>query len=235
MKNKRSNTRRNKKGFTMVELLFAVANFAFIMMIAISAFIAVMQVYNKANFARQTQQTARTIVDQFTRDSQYASSVFIGSVGYVCNITTPGIAVDCICYLKPDGGMVAYYTAYRQSSGAPTITPASPDDEIKLWRAEVDTATVSVLSSSAAGCQDVVTDSGSGLIANWNSGGISTSNLIPNNMRTNRFIVVPDTNTQITRWSVLVLGLSKGTSSVASDPFFDNFEIQTITAIRKDI
>lgn len=69
------NKNNQPAGYTIIELLFAVANFTFILMIAISAFIVVMRVYNKAAFARQTQQAARSVIEQMSGDVRLASVI----------------------------------------------------------------------------------------------------------------------------------------------------------------
>lgn len=59
-------------GYTIIELLFAVANFTFVMMIAITTFVVVMRIYNKSNFSRTNQQAARNAVYMMENDIKFA-------------------------------------------------------------------------------------------------------------------------------------------------------------------
>lgn len=87
MKKKQFKTKPNRRGgYTIIELLFAVANFAFIMMIAISAFVVVMRVYNRSNFSRQNQQATRTLVQQMEDDIKFSKVQDSGTADDICMV-----------------------------------------------------------------------------------------------------------------------------------------------------
>lgn len=104
-----SNHQLKSKGYTIIELLFAVANFAFIIMIAISAFVAVMKVYNKSNTARHTQQVARSITEQIQRDLKYGSLAM--------SVNAPWSAYNDLC-IRASGSMVHYRVTSKLAPGA---------------------------------------------------------------------------------------------------------------------
>lgn len=245
---KKTNT---KAGFTMVELLFAVANFAFIMMIAISAFIAVMQVYNKASFARQTQQAARTAIDQISRDVQSAHSYWLS------DITSPSpspMCIDgsgqstCLCLLSADSNLVIYFRAAGNNTIGPKLDPSGlsgQDANYKIWRSKVDyEAATGSASEGAPGETDCKKWVDHILDGGWNLGSTISSTATPSNMSVSNLIYLPDTfygnvpidptKNTVARYVLTIFNLKKGQStSTTNDPFFDDFSIQNVTAFRE--
>lgn len=215
---------KKSTGFTMVELLFAVANFAFIMMIAISAFIAVMQVYNKASFARRTQQTARTVLDQIAKDS-FGSSIMNTKDGW-CKLN---LEVNCICFIT-DNKAIAYYQAYGDSTNGPSISPVDgAKNNYRIWRSVVND-----LPDGINTCDN--TDDNHGLIrdwlingGNWKRSGVETAALTPEDVNVDHLILLPDSATEAS-YVMTMMGLVKGTSSAANDPFYDVFNIQSVSS-----
>lgn len=119
------------QGYTIIELLFAVVNFTFVLMIAVSAFIVVMRIYNKAAFARQTQQATRSVVDQMSNDIRLASVVLVTSspATSICLTTKSPTEGSVRYYLRPSGPSTTaaviregYATTETGCSASPTTT-----------------------------------------------------------------------------------------------------------------
>lgn len=93
-------------GYTIIELLFAVVNFSFVMMIALSAFVVVMRVYNKSAFMRQTQQISRTAIDRMANEIRLSTIWRIGPPPPAAPLTSG----DQICLdIKSDTAVSARY------------------------------------------------------------------------------------------------------------------------------
>ncbi len=106
-----------QQGYTIIELLFAVANFTFIVMIAITAFVVVMRIYNKSNFSRKNQQSARNIVYQLENDIKYAS----------VRMTAPGGTND-LCLVNPDAVVRYLFAGNTISRGEIVMSPSGTID-----------------------------------------------------------------------------------------------------------
>jgi prepilin-type N-terminal cleavage/methylation domain-containing protein len=58
----------HRGGFTLIELVFAIALLGFMLTITLSTFIGVFRFYNWSNTTRQSQQQARTLLETLTRE-----------------------------------------------------------------------------------------------------------------------------------------------------------------------
>jgi len=89
---------RNQKGFTLVELLLALAFLAFVLIFIVATVIQVMRIYNKGLAVKEINQSARTTLGDMARSAASsdinlinttalsAGRVCYGSVSYVWNI-----------------------------------------------------------------------------------------------------------------------------------------------------
>jgi prepilin-type N-terminal cleavage/methylation domain-containing protein len=112
--------RRDKqKGFTLVELMLAIAFIGFIILFTVLATLQVMQTYNKGLTVKEINQTARTAVEDMARAAKGSSKV-----------VTTAIPAGRVCF-----GSVSYVWNYQgattnkyNSVGTPSVTMARVND-----------------------------------------------------------------------------------------------------------
>lgn len=87
--------RANQAGFTLVEMLFALAFFAFVLIFATTTVIQIMSTYNKGLAVKEINQTARTTMDDMTRiiQSSSASSIVTSAL-----TTDPATSNARVCF-----------------------------------------------------------------------------------------------------------------------------------------
>ena len=90
---------KSSRGFTLVELMLALAFIAFVLMFAMTAIIDVMRTYNKGLVVKEINQTARTTMEDIAQQIRMASAstvntsataagrLCLGGVSYVWNRT----------------------------------------------------------------------------------------------------------------------------------------------------
>lgn len=82
---------KNKTGFTLVELLFAMAILGIMLTIAMLTFIGVFRFYNWANVTRKTQAASRQVMDDMSRKIQNSRIIFAsGSTICLNDVTVSG-------------------------------------------------------------------------------------------------------------------------------------------------
>lgn len=111
--------RRDKSGFTLVELMLAIAFIGFIILFVVFAILQVMRTYNKGLTVKEINQTARTAVEDMSRAARSSD-----------NIMTTTIPVGRVCF-----GSVSYVWNYQgttvnryDSTGRPAVTMARVND-----------------------------------------------------------------------------------------------------------
>jgi prepilin-type N-terminal cleavage/methylation domain-containing protein len=72
---------RRPDGFTMIELLMAMAVFSFMMLIVSAGFIQVVRIQQSGIASRTTQQNARLVIDSITKDVRISAAVTTGNPG----------------------------------------------------------------------------------------------------------------------------------------------------------
>jgi prepilin-type N-terminal cleavage/methylation domain-containing protein len=70
---------RQQKGFTIIELMISMTIFAVIMLICVSVFIQISRLYTKGVTVSRTQESARAILDELTREIQFSSSPVVAT------------------------------------------------------------------------------------------------------------------------------------------------------------
>lgn len=92
---------KRQKGFTIIELLFAMSFLTFMLLFVIGATIQVMRTYNKGIVTKQVNQSGRTIVEEMSRAIRGTDSnsfninalshnrLCLGGVSYIWNIQEP--------------------------------------------------------------------------------------------------------------------------------------------------
>ncbi len=111
-------------GYTIIELMFAVVNFSFVMIIALSAFVVVMRVYNKSAFTRQTQQVGRAAIDKMISDIRLATLV---NTGYPPTYISPSDTM-CLQISSASGSSVRYAKVIVPSTTRNKITRTTFSD-----------------------------------------------------------------------------------------------------------
>jgi prepilin-type N-terminal cleavage/methylation domain-containing protein len=97
--------RMGQSGFTMVELVVAMAVFSFMLMIITVGFMNVVRVHNAAVASNVAQDNARTAIDELVKAVRDSSGV----ASLVHNSPTSG--VDRLCLAKASGPQQVYYVA----------------------------------------------------------------------------------------------------------------------------
>jgi prepilin-type N-terminal cleavage/methylation domain-containing protein len=75
----RKSMRLSQHGFTLVELLIAMAVFSFMMMIVTAGFIQVVRIHQSGIASRATQQNARLVLDTITKQIREAGTATVGT------------------------------------------------------------------------------------------------------------------------------------------------------------
>ncbi len=70
-----SNNNKNQSGFTIVELLLALAIFSFILVAMTVAFSQIIRSYRKGVIAQRTQESSRELIDTLTKEAHRAGSI----------------------------------------------------------------------------------------------------------------------------------------------------------------
>ncbi|HEX3082445.1 MAG TPA: prepilin-type N-terminal cleavage/methylation domain-containing protein [Candidatus Saccharimonadia bacterium] len=101
---KRANQRRkgNEQGFTLVELLVAMAVFSFMLVIVVVGFINIVHLHNQAIASNMAQDNARTAIDEIVRavrDSQGEITATAGPNGTLC-VGSPTAGQERYYYLN---------------------------------------------------------------------------------------------------------------------------------------
>jgi type II secretory pathway pseudopilin PulG len=99
--------RANNKGFTLVELLFALAFIGFVLIFVITTIIQVMRTYNKGLALKEINQTARATTEDMSRILRGVSSFSV----VTAPLTDPGGSKGRVCF-----GSVSYVWNFTNSS-----------------------------------------------------------------------------------------------------------------------
>lgn len=152
----KSQSIKNQRGFTFVELLVAMALFSFVMLALSISILQLFNIYQSTIGVRNTQQAARLAAEELTRASRGAGRVVLGTpvAGYGQTSTASGMVAtnhDVICFYTSDEVSVAdgvdeadngtmFYTfssaqnqqnLYKRTIGAadPCVRPAAEEGE----------------------------------------------------------------------------------------------------------
>jgi prepilin-type N-terminal cleavage/methylation domain-containing protein len=125
--------RRQQQGFTIVELLIAMAIFSIMSVILSSGIIRLFALYQSGASIRLSQQAARTIAEQVTRDAQGADVIvagpdpsFTGRYNTLCFLTTQTTTTTTETLSGPE------YFVVDDSGGNYALT-----DQNDLWQMKV--------------------------------------------------------------------------------------------------
>ena len=101
--------RPKNKGFTLIELMFAMAFVAFLMIFIVSSVVQIMRIYNKGLAIRDINQSGRQLNEDMTRSLRYANSLQFSANGETIASTNQRICANGVTYawnLDSVGGLV---------------------------------------------------------------------------------------------------------------------------------
>jgi len=70
---------KNQSGFTIIEILLAMAIFSFVMITVITAFTQIIRSYRKGVVSQRTQEATREIIDLISKEARVSTDVFVGT------------------------------------------------------------------------------------------------------------------------------------------------------------
>lgn len=131
--------KRNKDGFTLIELMFAMAFVAFMMIFIVTAIVQTMRIYNKGLAIRDINQSGRQLTEDMTRTLRYANALQLSSNGYqaagqricangvtyVWNIENAAGLVQTNKYAAPDTATPIRFIRVDDKGGLLCSSPAS--------------------------------------------------------------------------------------------------------------
>lgn len=110
-------------GFTLVELVISMAIFSFLLLIIVVGFLNIAQLHDEALATDQSQNSARSAMDELVQGVRNASSVI--------SPTAVGVPASTMCLATADGGQQIYYidnkVLYRSDDCATSTTWTAPE------------------------------------------------------------------------------------------------------------
>ncbi|MGB8815633.1 MAG: type II secretion system protein [Minisyncoccia bacterium] len=103
-----SKNKNFKKGFTLVEMLVAIAVFMMVVTVAMSALMSIINANRKARAIQSVVSNVNFVVESISRDIRMGSGYYCGTVQDGTDCST-GIGSQSINYLSPDGITKVYY------------------------------------------------------------------------------------------------------------------------------
>jgi prepilin-type N-terminal cleavage/methylation domain-containing protein len=152
--------RIHERGFTMVELLIAMAVFSFMMMIVTAGFVQVVKIHQSGIASRTTQQNSRLVLDAVSKDIRLAATAATANPGqknWLClarGSLTQEYAVDT-------NGDLQVGTIPSQAPGV--CPPPNFSDTARGWR-RLNDPSVEVTQFAAATTAGVQTGLGTAMV-----------------------------------------------------------------------
>jgi prepilin-type N-terminal cleavage/methylation domain-containing protein len=134
---------RKSDGFTMIELLVAMAVFSFMLVIIVVGFINIVKMHNQALASNMSQDNARTAMDELVRSVRDSTGVVTPA---------PGVPSSTLCLANASGPQNTYYVTggilYRASDCASRANPVAVTNssvQVANFIATVKTAGADIL------------------------------------------------------------------------------------------
>jgi prepilin-type N-terminal cleavage/methylation domain-containing protein len=134
---------RKSDGFTMIELLVAMAVFSFMLLIIVVGFINIVRLHNQALASNTSQDNARTAMDELVRAVRDSAGVVTPA---------PGVPANTLCLANASGPQRVYYLnggiLYRAddcTSRVNAVAVTSTAVQVANFVATVKTAGASIL------------------------------------------------------------------------------------------
>lgn len=99
-----NSTKKIPAGFTLIELIFAMATFTTMLLIAVAGFVNILYIYNQAGASRDNQAQARNIMEQVGRDVRFGTAVKTSADGKT--ICIAGSPEGFVSYSLNGGGQL---------------------------------------------------------------------------------------------------------------------------------
>lgn len=125
--------RLTSEGFTLVELLIAMAIFSFLLLVMADGTLQLARIYNSGHQIRDTQESARTIAKQITDDTHTSLAVAVGTengFNAVClyqtlqELNTPNTLIGTEYYLtSPSANLITMHRRTVQINYTPPAIP----------------------------------------------------------------------------------------------------------------
>jgi len=96
------------KGFTLVEMLVAIAVFMMVVTVAMSALMSIINANRKAKAIQSIVSNVNFVVESISRDIRMGSKYYCGTTQGVSDCST-GSGYPSVNYISPDGTMRVYY------------------------------------------------------------------------------------------------------------------------------
>jgi prepilin-type N-terminal cleavage/methylation domain-containing protein len=149
----------DRKGFTLIELIFAMAGFSIMLIVAVSGFLNAVAIYNQANVSRDNQQQVRRAMEQLAGDIRVAKVATTSSAGSGTWLCLEGLPSGNTAYYRLNGSSelkqqdlapgvdcVAFAEAPSAAAGdSPVLSNVNVFEPIKLQQSEADAGSVRVL------------------------------------------------------------------------------------------
>lgn len=137
---------QKQRGFTFVELVIAMALFAFVLVIISATIIQLYRIYQSTVGIRNTQQAARLVAEELTRQSRGAAAVDVltGPAGYGQTAVAGGT-------VPTPHDVVCFYTSTTREEGVMFYTFTTAQNQQELWRRSVGSAADCVRPATAQG------------------------------------------------------------------------------------
>lgn len=139
---------RNQKGFTLTELLIAMALFSFVMLAISMSILQLFNIYQSTVGVRNTQQAGRLAAEELTRASRGAGFVTMGTspAGYGQTLTNTGAVAT-------EHNVICFYTSSERDEGIMFYTFTTGQNQQNLYKQRIGKADTCTRPASAAGEQ----------------------------------------------------------------------------------
>ncbi len=109
---------RKERGFTLIELIFAMAGFSVMLIVAVSGFLNAVAIYNQANVSRDNQQQVRRTMEQIGADIRSAKKSAVKSDTNQAVLCLEGGTAGGVVYYKDAAQSVTSNLRTRKVSGS---------------------------------------------------------------------------------------------------------------------
>ena len=116
-----SRQRKSQSGFTIIEILLAMAIFSFVMITIITAFSQIIRSYRKGVVSQRTQEATRQVVDLVSKEARVSTEISVGVYGTGVN------KVNILCF--KNGSQFEYKAnnhTLKQGSSSPSCNSLDP-------------------------------------------------------------------------------------------------------------
>ncbi|TAK89020.1 prepilin-type N-terminal cleavage/methylation domain-containing protein [Patescibacteria group bacterium] len=120
---------KKQGGFTFIELIIAMALFSFVLVIISGTILQLYKIYQATVGIRNTQQTARLVVEELARESRGAAALTVvnGPAGYGQTTASSGT-------VSTQHDVVCFYTSDDREQGVMFYTLSTGQNQQEIWK-----------------------------------------------------------------------------------------------------